>query len=26
VKPSLFAGGDRPADWGIEVGFKVLGF
>ncbi|HWS79314.1 MAG TPA: hypothetical protein VN205_13175 [Thermomonas sp.] len=26
VKPSIFAGGDRPGDWGIEVGYKVLGF
>ena len=26
VKPSLFAGGDRPGDWAVEVGFKVLGF
>jgi hypothetical protein len=26
VKPSAFVGGDRPGDWGMEVGFKVLGF
>lgn len=26
VKPSIFAGGDRPSTWGIEVGYKVLGF
>jgi hypothetical protein len=26
IKPSAFAGGDRPGDWGLEVGFKVLGF
>jgi hypothetical protein len=26
VKPTLFAGGDRPADWGIEIGYKLLGF
>jgi hypothetical protein len=26
IKPTLFAGGDRPGKWGIEVGFKVLGF
>lgn len=26
VKPTLFAGGDRPGKWGIEVGFKVIGF
>ena len=26
-KPAnIRAGGDRPADWGIEIGFKVLGF
>ena len=26
VKPSVFGGSDRPGDWAIEVGFKVLGF
>jgi hypothetical protein len=26
VKPSVFVGGDRPSSWGVEVGFKVLGF
>lgn len=26
VKPSLFAGADRPGDWGLEVGLKVIGF
>jgi len=26
LKPTLFAGGDRPAKWGIEASFKVLGF
>ncbi|MFO1457218.1 MAG: hypothetical protein U1F18_13340 [Steroidobacteraceae bacterium] len=26
VKPTLFAGGDRPGSWGIELGFKVIGF
>lgn len=26
VKPSLYAGADRPGDWGLEVGFKVIGF
>jgi hypothetical protein len=26
VKPSLFAGGERPATWGIELGYKVIGF
>ncbi len=25
VKPTLLGGGNRPADWSIEVGFKVLG-
>jgi hypothetical protein len=25
-KPTVFAGGDRPGSWGIEVGYKVLGF
>lgn len=26
VKPSVFAGSDRPGDWALEVGLKVLGF
>ena len=26
VKPSVFAGGDRPSQWGVELGFKILGF
>ena len=26
VKPSIFAGSDKPSSWGIEVGYKVLGF
>jgi hypothetical protein len=26
AKPSVFAGGDRPSSWGMEVGYKVLGF
>jgi hypothetical protein len=26
AKPTLFALGDRPARWGIEFSFKVLGF
>lgn len=26
VKPTVFAGGDRPGDWGLEVGYKVIGF
>lgn len=26
VKPTVFAGADRPGDWSIELGFKVLGF
>ena len=26
VKPSAFAGDDRPGDWGIELGYKIVGF
>ena len=26
VKPTVFVGADRLADWGIEVGYKVIGF
>ncbi len=26
VKPSVFAGSDKPATWGIELGYKVIGF
>ncbi len=26
VKPTVFAGRDRPGNWGLEVGFKVIGF
>lgn len=26
VKPTLFVGGDRPSQWGIQVGYKVIGF
>ncbi len=26
IKPSVFAGSDRPGSWGLEVGYKVLGF
>lgn len=26
VKPSILAGADRPADWSVEVGFRVIGF
>ncbi len=26
VKPSVNAGGDRPGDWGIQFGYKVIGF
>lgn len=26
VKPSVFVGSDRPGSWGLEVGYKVLGF
>lgn len=25
-KPSVFAGSDKPSAWGVEVGYKVLGF
>lgn len=26
VKPSIFAGSDKPGSWGLEVGYKVIGF
>ncbi|AKC85789.1 hypothetical protein WQ53_02450 [Pseudoxanthomonas suwonensis] len=26
AKPTVFAGAERPGDWSIEVGYKVLGF
>lgn len=26
VKPTAFAGSDRPGKWGVEVGYKVVGF
>ena len=26
IKPSILVGNDRPGDWGVEVGFKVVGF
>jgi hypothetical protein len=26
LKPETFAGGDRSANWGVEVGYKVIGF
>jgi len=26
IKPSMFFGNNRPGDWGVEVGFKVVGF
>jgi hypothetical protein len=26
VKPSVYGGADRPADWGVEIGYKVVGF
>lgn len=26
VKPSVFAGGDRPGKRGIELGYKIIGF
>jgi len=26
VKPTVFAGGERPGNWGLEVGWKLIGF
>lgn len=26
IKPAIFFGGDRPTDWGLEVGYKLLNF
>jgi hypothetical protein len=26
IKPQILAGANRPADWSIQVGYKVLGF
>lgn len=26
LKPNVFIGGERPADWSIEAGFRVIGF
>jgi hypothetical protein len=26
LKPTYYVGADRPGSWGVEVGFKVLGF
>jgi len=26
LKPSVFAGDGRPGSWGVELGYKVLGF
>jgi hypothetical protein len=26
VKPAVYLGGDRPTDWSVEIGFKLLGF
>lgn len=26
VKPSVFIGGERPSQWGIQFGYKVIGF
>jgi hypothetical protein len=26
IKPSVYGGADRPADWGMEIGYKVVGF
>jgi len=26
IKPQILAGADRPADWSLQVGYKVIGF
>ncbi len=26
IKPTAFVGGDRPGKWGLELGYKVIGF
>lgn len=26
IKPTVFVGGDRPGKWGVELGYKVIGF
>jgi hypothetical protein len=26
IKPTVFAGGDRPGSWGIDLAYKVIGF
>lgn len=26
VKPTLFAGADRPSQWGLQAGYKIIGF
>ncbi len=26
IAPKIFAGADRPSDWSLQVGFKVIGF
>lgn len=26
IKPTVFVGGERPGNWGVEVGYKVIGF
>lgn len=26
IKPTVYMGNDRPADWGVEVGYKLIGF
>jgi hypothetical protein len=26
IKPTVFAGGDRPGKWGVEIAYKVIGF
>ena len=26
IKPQVLAGANRPADWSLQVGYKVIGF
>jgi hypothetical protein len=26
IKPTVFAGGDRPGSWGVDIAYKVIGF
>ena len=26
IKPTAFAGSDKPGSWGVEIGYKVIGF